>query len=188
MGPRARRGWAAVFTLLSAAVPYSSESAPARRTARTSAPADGADVSLGYSFLRAGEASLDGWLLSGSFPVRPSVRLAAEIGGHYGAFAGARLRQISFLAGPRVVGHAGGRLRPFGQALVGGSHTTSRFEAASLSAGDTAWGGALGIGTDYRVARRWALRGQADYLLLHSGGGWDADPRLSLGAAYRFGR
>jgi hypothetical protein len=188
MGPGSRRGWAAVLTLLSAAAPSASESAPARRTARPSSPADGADLSFGYSYLRAGEASLNGWLLSGSVPVRPKVRLVADLGGHYGSFAGASLRQISFLAGPRVVGHAGRRLRPFGQALVGGSHTTSKFEAASLSAGDTAWGGALGIGTDYRVARRWALRGQADYLLLHSGGGWDADPRLSLGAAYRFGR
>ena len=188
MGPGSRRGWAAVFTLLSAAAPSASESAPARRAARPASPASGADVSLGYSHLRAGEASLHGWQLSGSVPVRPSVRLVADLSGHYGSFAGARLRQMSFLAGPRLVWHAGRRLRPFGQALVGVSHTTSRFEAASLSAGDTAWGSAVGIGTDYRVARRWALRGQADYLLLHSGGGWDADPRLSLGAAYRFGR
>jgi hypothetical protein len=94
-------------------------------------------------------------------------------------------------AAPSASGSApapGRRLRPFGQALVGVSHTTSTFEAASLSASDTAWGGALGIGTDYRVARRWALRGQADYLMLHSGGGWDGDPSLSLGAACHFGR
>jgi len=98
--------------------------------------------------------------LSGSVPARPSVRLMADLSGHYGSFAGASLRQTS--------------------------HTTSKFEAASLSSGDTAWGGALGIGTGYRVARRGALRGHADYLLLHSGGGWDGDPRLSLGAAYHF--
>jgi hypothetical protein len=187
MGPGSRRGWVAVFTLLSAAAPSASESAPAHRAARPASAAAGADLSFGYSYLRAGEASLNGWLLSGSVPVRASVRLVADLGGHYGSFAGASLRQVSFLAGPRVVGHAGRRLRPFGQALVGVSHTTSKFEAASLRASDTAWGGALGIGTDYRVARRWAVRGQADYLMLHSGGGWDGDPRLSLGAAYHFG-
>jgi hypothetical protein len=182
-----RRAWAAAFALLSAATPSASESAPARRPARASSSASGAELSFGYSYLRAGEASLHGWQLSGSVAARPSVRLVADLSGHYGSFAGAELSQISLLAGPRLVGPAGRRLRPFGQALVGVSHTTSKFEAASLSSGDTAWGGALGIGTDYRVARRWALRGQADYLLLHSGGGWDGDPRLSLGAAYRFG-
>ena len=188
MGPGSRLARSTFVLLGSLAFARAGESAPAHRAARPASAAAGADLSFGYSYLRAGEASLNGWTLTGSVPVRPSVRLVADLGGHYGSFAGASLRQISFLTGPRLMAPAGRRLRPFGQALVGGSHTTSKFEAASLSASETAWGGALGIGTDYRVARRWALRGQADYLLLHSGGGWDADPRLSLGAAYRFGR
>ncbi len=47
--------------------------------------------------------------------------------------------------------------------------------------------GTFGAGADYRLARHWAARAQADLLLLHGQGVWDTNPRLSLGAVYRFG-
>ena len=40
---------------------------------------------------------------------------------------------------------------------------------------------------DYGLNKSWAVRAQADLLLLRGEGVTDADPRLSLSAVYRFG-
>jgi outer membrane protein with beta-barrel domain len=159
--------------------------ARARHTARPSAA--GPDLSASYSFLRAGEADLHGADVSASFPFWRSVRLLADLSVHSGSFGGVDLKQIDFMGGVRRVFRPGRDWRPFAQAMIGGARSTSKF-ADVLSSSQTAWGGALGAGTDYRLSRRWALRGQGDYLILHSGGGWDGDPRLSIGLAYRFAR
>ena len=147
----------------------------------------GPDVFAGYTYTHAGEASLNGWQLTGTLPFRKGIRWEADLCGHYGSFAGADLSQLTFLAGARYVFH-GSRLRPFGHALLGGVRRTASVPGASLSSSDTDWGGGLGGGVDGRLDRRWAVRVQADLLLLHGLGQWDADPRLSLGAVYRFGR
>jgi hypothetical protein len=143
-------------------------------------------VLAGYSFLRSGEANLNGWEIAASFPFRGSLRLVADLSGHYGSFADVDLKNITFLAGARLPWREDRRLRPFADLLVGGSRSTSTFDVISSST--TAWGGAAGVGADYGLSGRWAVRGQAHLHLLHSGGGWDADPRLSAGLAYRFGR
>ncbi|HXB55573.1 MAG TPA: outer membrane beta-barrel protein [Vicinamibacteria bacterium] len=152
----------------------------------------GPDVFGGFSYTHAGQANLKGWHLSGAIPfgghlLGGSVRIAADLSGHYGSFAGADLNQLTFLAGPRIAWNRG-RLSPFGQVLVGGARTgTSITTPQVLSGSSTAWGGALGAGADYGLNRRWAARAQADLLLLHGQGVWDTNPRLSLGAVYRFG-
>jgi hypothetical protein len=164
-----------------------SEPAPAGRTA-ASGPATGSgpDLFLGGSLLHSGEANLKGWEISGSTRWRRSLRLVGDLSGHSGSFAGVDLGQLTFLAGVRYVRHEAKDLRPFGEALVGGARRTSTFDDLSSSA--TAWGGALGLGADYRIKPRWRVRGQVQAFLFHSNGGWDADPRLSVGVAYRFGR
>jgi opacity protein-like surface antigen len=149
--------------------------------------ATGPDLSASYSFLRSGEAHLHGADVSASFHLEGSWRLLADLSVHSGSFAGADLKQVNFMAGGRRVFRPGRRWQPFGQAMLGGAHSTSRFSDV-LTSSRTSWGGALGAGTDYRLSPRWALRGQGDYLLLHSDAGWDADPRLSIGLAYRFAR
>jgi hypothetical protein len=47
---------------------------------------------------------------------------------------------------------------------------------------------AFGGGLDYPLARSWAARGLVQLRLLHGQGVWDSDPRVSVGAVYRFGR
>src|SRR6185295_13298745 len=106
--------------------------------------------------------------VSASFRIRRGWRLLADLSAHSGSFAGADLKQVNFMAGARRVFRAGRSWQPFGQALLGGAHSTGRF-ADVLTSSQTAVGGALGAGTDYRLSPRWALRGQVDYLLLHSG-------------------
>ena len=153
----------------------------------------GPDVFGGFSYTHAGQANLKGWHLSGAVPFGGhlfggSLRLAADLSGHYGSFGGADLSQLTFLAGPRLT-WKGRRLSPFAQVLAGGARTrTSITTPQALSASTTAWGGAFGAGADYPLNQRWAARAQVDLLLLHGQGVWDTNPRLSLGAVYRFGK
>jgi len=149
----------------------------------------GPDVSAAYSFLRAGEAHLHGADVSASFRFRPRWRLLADLSIHSGSFAGARLKQTNFMAGARRLFSPGRHWQPFAQLVLGGAHSTSKFEGSEvLISSQTSWGGAPGLGTDYRVSPHWAIRGQFDYLILQSTAGWDGDPRLSMGLAYRFPR
>ena len=143
------------------------------------------DVSAAYSYLRAGEANLHGAGASASFHFWRNTRLLADFSFHTGSFAGADLREVIFMGGLRRVFRDEERWQPFVQLVAGGARSTTKVPDV-LTSSQTSWGGALGAGTDYRLSPRWALRGQVDYLLLHSGAGWDGDPRLSVGLAYRF--
>jgi hypothetical protein len=157
-------------------------SAAPARPAPGSAPRP--DVSLGYSYEHAGEASLNGWQLTGSYPLSRSLRLVGDLGGHYGEFGGADLSDLGFFAGPRWT-FKGKRLVPFVHGLLGLVRRNA--SAAGVSASDTDWGFAFGGGVDYGLNKSWAVRAQADLLLLRGEGVTDADPRLSLSAVYRFG-
>ncbi len=185
--------WAAVALTLAPTLAAASVPEPARRATPSPATPHGPDLFGGYSYMHSGDASLNGWDLSGSVPFagfEGTLRLVADVSGHYGSFASAHLSQVTFLAGARVVWSPHRRLHPFAQALLGGSRFKSTFDqfGVSLSDSHTGWGGALGGGADYRLSRRWAVRGQAELLLLHSAGAWERDPRLSVGLAYRLGR
>jgi hypothetical protein len=168
------------------------KSQPGERRSATATPRQGPDVFGGLSYTHAGQANLKGWHLSGAVPFRGrlfggSVRIAADLSGHYGSFGGADLSQLTFLAGPRLA-WSRRTLSPFAQVLVGGARTGTSIPAPqALSGSTTSWGGAFGAGADYRLAPRWAARAQGDLLLLHGQGVWDTNPRLSLGAVYRFG-
>jgi hypothetical protein len=182
------RGWIVGVILLLPGVAWSR---PAPRARPVAPPREaGTDVSASYSFLRSGDANLSGADVSASFRFRRAWRLAADLSVHSGSFAGADLKQVNFMGGVRRVFRSGRRWQSFGQGLLGGAHSSSTFESVdgSLRSSQMSWGGALGVGADYRLSPRWALRGQGDYLLLHSGAGWDADPRLSVGIVYRFAR
>jgi len=152
----------------------------------------GPDLFGGFSYTHAGQANLKGWHVSGAVPFGGrlfggSLRLAADLSGHYGSFAGADLSQLTFLAGPRL-NWRGHRLSPFAQVLAGGARTRTSITTPALSASTTSWGGSFGAGADYRLTPRWAARAQGEVLLLHGQGVWDTNPRLSLGAVYRFGK
>lgn len=184
-----RLGWIVAGMIV--VFPAVARPAPAPRPRpRAAAPAreGGTDLSASYSFLRAGEAKLNGAGVSASFRFRGPWRLVGDLSLHSGSFAAADIRQTTLMGGLRRPFRGGRRWQPFGQGLVGGSRSRSTFDSVDgpLTSSHTAWGAALGVGADYRLTPRWALRGQGDYLFLHSGAGWDADPRLSAGIAYRF--
>ena len=162
-----------------------------RRTASARPAAQGprADLFGGYSYTHAGEASLHGWGLSGSFPLIDSLSLVVDLSGHYGSFAGADLGQLAFMAGARWTWRLG-RLCPFAEGLLGGARTSTSIDVAgaSVSDADTDWGLAFGGGADYRLGERWAARGLVHLRLLRGEGATDTDPRLAVGFVYRLGR
>jgi opacity protein-like surface antigen len=174
---------AAVLALVLAALPASA--APARKTSKASGPAPGPDASLGYSYEHSGEANLHGWQLTYSHPFGRSLRVVGDLGGHYGSFGGADLSDLGLFAGARWT-FGGTRLVPFAQGLVGLVKRSA--SAAGVSASDTDFGFAFGGGADYGLNEQWAVRAQADLLVLSGDGVTDTDPRLSLSAVYRFGR
>ena len=185
-----RLAWAAVALSL---LPSFTEAAQRPRATgkRGAAPAvaeSGPDVFAGYSYTRAGDASLNGWEVTGAFPFRGRLKLAVDLSGHYGSFAGADLKQLTLLAGPRQAWQFG-RLHPFAQVMVGASRSTTTVTVAdgTFSDSTTGVGVAPGGGADYRLTGRWAIRGQAELLFLRAAGVWDTDPRLAVGAVYRLG-
>jgi hypothetical protein len=147
------------------------------------------DVFLGYSYTKAGDASLHGLALSGSYPLGGSLGLVLDLSGHDGSFAGADLGQIGLMAGVRW-SPSSGRFRPFAEGLLGGFRTSATIDAggARISDADSDWGLALGGGVDYGLNARWALRGLVHLRLLNGEGTWDSDPRFAVGAVYRLGR
>jgi opacity protein-like surface antigen len=180
-----RLAWTLGVLLL--APDFAGAGAAARTRPRALPGTTSPELSASYSFLRAGEANLHGAGASASFHFWRSTRLVADLSLHTGSFAGADLQQLNFMGGLRRVFRDDERGQPFGQVLLGGARSRSKL-ADVLDASQTRWGGALGAGIDYRLSDRWAVRGQGDYLVLHSSGGWDGDPRLSVGLAYRFTR
>jgi opacity protein-like surface antigen len=91
-----------------------------------------------------------------------ALGLVADLSGHYGSFADARLSQLAFMAGARWTWRTG-RVRPFAEGLLGGTHSSTSLDVDGGSASDagTLWGLALGGGADYPLGRRWAVRGLA---------------------------
>jgi len=147
------------------------------------------DVFLGYSYTKAGDASLNGIGLQGTFPVGDTFRIVLDLSGHDGTFAGADFDQIGLMAGGRW-SPLRSRVRPFAEGLVGLVRTSQSIEAAdvSVSDSDSDFGVALGGGLDFGLSERWSLRGLFQLRLVSGEGNWDADPRFAAGFVYRLGR
>ena len=147
------------------------------------------ELFAGYSYAEAGDASLHGLGLSGSYPLGATLALVLDVSGHDGSFAGADLGQLALLAGARW-SPASGRIRPFAEGLLGGVRTSVSVDVggASLSEADSDLGVALGGGLDYGLNTRWALRALVHLRFVHGEGAWDTDPRLAVGAVFRLGR
>ena len=147
------------------------------------------DLYAGYSYTHAGDANLHGWALAGSYPWH-GLSVVADLGGHYGSFAGAALGQLGLFVGARQTWRFAGA-SPFAEALIGGVRRTTHVEPAGgppVSDSALNWGIAFGGGASYPLSSRWSARPLVQLRLLRGGGVWDKDPRLSIGVAYRLGR
>jgi hypothetical protein len=158
-------------------------------------PVDGAPapqhlgVFVGYSYLHAGDASLNGWRAEVSRPVRARWDAVLDVAGHYGSFAGADLNQAELLIGARRSWQWGG-IRPFASLGLGIARQSTGADGPDgrISDSHTRFALAPGIGADRRIGQHWSVRGTVDLLLVSAEGAWDTDPRVSAGAVYRFGR
>ncbi len=147
------------------------------------------DFFLGYSYTKAGDASLNGIGLQGTFPVGDSFRLVLDLSGHDGTFAGADFDQIGLLAGGRW-SPLRSRVRPFAEVLAGLVRTSTSIESGDVTEkdSDSDFGVALGGGLDFGLSERWSVRGLVHLRLVSGEGNWDADPRFAVGFTYSFGR
>jgi opacity protein-like surface antigen len=158
------------------------------------------NVFFGYSYLNADlnagtRTSSNGWEASFEGKVLPFVGLVADFDAHYGSQPtqggcvsgllitcgtfSSSFTEHSFLFGPRVSVSLG-KLRPFGEALFGGSHISSAGNS------DTSFATALGGGLDYKIVRPVAWRFQGDYVQTRFFGLTQNNARFSTGIVLRF--
>jgi hypothetical protein len=136
--------------------------------------------------VKSGSAGLHGAGLSVSWPTLRSLRLVGEVSAHFGSFAGADLGQQEVLAGVQRVWPQG-RLRPFAALRAGIVRTKASVGTpeGTLEEMNSHLGLVPGLGVDYDLHGRLAARAAADLMLVRAGG-WEADPRFTLGVVYRF--
>jgi hypothetical protein len=181
--------WILILTVLPSTVGAAEGKKPSA-VVRRSAPSAGStrsdprvDAFAGFSHAKSGDATLNGWELSASFPFRNRLRLAVDLARESGSFGGADLQETSLLAGPALAWRHD-RLRPFARLLVGAVRHGR--EVVGLRESSTHLGLALAGGTDYVFSKSWAARGQAGLWFVRGGGATDANLHLAIGAVYRF--
>ena len=173
--------------VLAASVAGAAPKAAPKKAAPATPPAP--DVFLGYSYTKAGDASLNGIGFQGTFPVADTFRVVLDLSGHDGTFAGADFDQIGLMAGGRW-SPLRSRVRPFADGLVGLVRTSTSIESGDVTVddSDSDFGFALGGGVDFGLSERWSVRGLFHLRLISGEGNWDADPRFAVGFVYRLGR
>jgi opacity protein-like surface antigen len=122
--------------------------------------------------------------IEASFPYQSNARLWGiggfadyHLGAHVGVEAEARFLRFNsyygesednYLAGPRYAIGSFGKLQPYAQFLVGLGRIQYPFQIGSGSYLALA----AGAGANYRIGRRWSLRGQYEYQM------WPGSPNI----------
>jgi hypothetical protein len=164
-----------------------------------SSRAEGAEIALGYSGLRAdGDLTHGGGLGLASPRGGGRLRLVAGLSGQSGGAAGGEtLREVALLAGAAFAPSPGARLSPFVSVKAGavGAQRSVRVFGVSIGAGGICDGGCpyrtgpaveVGGGFDLRVGSRWAVRlAEVDYRVTRLAGATDHALRLSAGIVRR---
>lgn len=148
----------------------------------------GVEVFGGYSYARIESASRHGGNAAISFDLRSPLGLKADVSSHFGSGEGVDRSDFALMGGPVLRLDRGGT-RLFLHVLVG-----LRRERASLTVFDVTisedenqFGVASGGGVDFRIARRWAVRLQGDYLWSKAEGVSASGVRGSAGVVFRPG-
>jgi len=123
-------------------------------------------------------SNLNGWNTSAEKIYLRYFGAVADFSGQYGGVS-----QSNFLFGLRG-GASIGRLRPFGQAMIGAVHVRQNSSAGSTS--ETSFAEDLGIGVDFWLVRLLSWRNQADALKTGSLDFERRNLRLSSGFVVRF--
>lgn len=149
-----------------------------------------AEVSLGYSYMRANAGgagfNLNGGSASFAGNVSSSFGIVGDFGGYHISEAGADLNVYTYLFGPRLSYRKQERVTPFVQALFGGARASAGF--GGLTASENSFAMALGGGLDVKASSAVAIRIiQAEYLMTRFGGETQSNARISAGIVLRIG-
>ena len=152
------------------------------------------DVFGGYSLVRGGGLTFNGWGVDGSYNINNWIGIAGSFGGHYNnqSIAGfsAKSNLYTYMFGPRIY-TSSGKVKPFGQFLMGGAHSNVSTDVpgfGSISAGAGGFAMALGGGLDYRVSDGFSIRpGELDYLMTRFSGQSSNNLQYSAGIVFHFG-
>jgi outer membrane immunogenic protein len=160
------------------------------------------ELGAGYNYVRtnAGPGECGCFSMNGgagwfAYHFMRDLAVAADVGSEHAANINgttAGLTLTSYLVGPRYAWHYGQLVSPFAQALVGGAHASGDVTSVRSGVAEPAnsFAVAAGGGTDIRLTRRLAARGQMDYLLTRFSNGVNDHQnnlRVSVGVVYRFG-
>jgi opacity protein-like surface antigen len=150
-----------------------------------------AELFGGYSY---GGSGSHGWNTSVAGNVNRWFGVVADFGGQYARLEGPdsseRIRNHTFLFGPRFSARSRSRATPFAHVLLGAGHTDSRAHEAGFDFHftDTSFAAALGGGLDVRLNKRVSARAfQLDYLRSRLFGGTQNKGRLAFGLVFNFG-
>ncbi len=155
---------------------------------------------FGYSYYSTdlssiGRTNANGWEATIEGKILPWVGLITDLSGHYGSQSftfpcptppgpcgttSENIHEYNVLFGPRVSASLG-KLRPFGEGMVGIGHVN-----ANAAGTDTSFATALGGGLDYRLIPHAAWRFQGDYVHTRFFGTRQNNVRLSTGIVIRF--
>ncbi len=178
----------------------------------TSKPTDGGktasvpprlELGLGYSFMHAADEpvkSLNGFTLSGLYPVNSCLAVGGEFSGLYGTetqqFPGGELKtslnRYLYLFGPQVTLLPSGPVRVFGRVLAGGVHDGNQvsFRGGSTRFSANAFALAVGASAEIQIAPRFSAGASLDYAPTHftspTGNNWQQNWRAGVAGKVSF--
>ncbi len=161
------------------------------------------ELGLGYCYMHAADEpvkSLNGFTLSGIYPVNSWLAATGEFSGLYGSetrlFAGGDVKnsldRYLYLFGPQVTLLPSGPVRVFGRLLAGGVHDVSEvsFRGGSTRFSANAFALALGASAEVPVAPRASVGVSFDYAPTHftspTGNNWQQNWRVGVGGKISF--
>jgi opacity protein-like surface antigen len=159
----------------------------------TAAPAAAADTTTpaaeafgGYSYTKNGDQGLNGGEVSLSIRLSPWISAEADVSAHRASARGTHTTRLFFMGGPRFA-YRGGGFTVFTHYLAGGARSGSGLTVLGVDITETRtdFAMAFGGGVDVGLSDRWAVRAQADYVLIRADGGTEKEPRFSAGFVYR---
>ncbi len=152
------------------------------------AEGQGTELFGGYSYASIDDASRHGGHAAVAFDLRSPLGLKVDLSAHFGSAEGTDLSDLTLMAGPVFRLGRGGTVF-FLHALAGlyrERASISVFEV-TISESESRFGTLFGGGLDLRIARRWAVRLEGDYLWSRKDGASASGVRVSAGIVFRPG-
>lgn len=147
------------------------------------------DVSAGYTFLHLNGSdgvsgiNLNGFDASFGFHANSVLGVAADFAVVHGSPSGVGVTAESYTFGPRITVPHIPKVKPFVEALFGGSHVSAGIDGLSGSSNPFAFG--FGGGADFSVAPHIAFRPQYDYFGFRTNGVTQNSSRLAVSLVFK---